>query len=299
VCVEKKQKKKSYFHFSLRCCAEKRYSSGKIAHLSQIQSNIKYNKVLALLNRTFRTLYDLNEYSTEEIEQKKETIKEGVLTCLALLRPAIMRENNQTLPTNDSKKKIIIKKKNFNILNDDSENDDDDDDDAKDDSEENDKENQSRRKTVRGSNSSKRSVSCKQQENESPSKRTKTTENLDEPLSIISPAATKKKITPTRKKINEDGHDQQAKSLRLTRKVQESKSTIEIDKSVILNRKKTTSMKQITDVRNDKGESLIHQAVKKRDIARVKQLIDEGHSVNTIDHNSWTPLHEVKFDFIN
>jgi hypothetical protein len=23
-------------------------------------------------------------------------------------------------------------------------------------------------------------------------------------------------------------------------------------------------------------------------------LIDEGHSVNTIDHNSWTPLHEVK-----
>jgi NF-kappa-B inhibitor-like protein 2 len=48
------------------------------------------------------------------------------------------------------------------------------------------------------------------------------------------------------------------------------------------------------DIRNDKGESLIHQAVKKGDIARVKQLIDEGHSVNTIDHNSWTPLHEVK-----
>lgn len=39
---------------------------------------------------------------------------------------------------------------------------------------------------------------------------------------------------------------------------------------------------------------MIHQAVKKGDIARVKQLIDEGHSVNTIDHNSWTPLHEVK-----
>lgn len=54
------------------------------------------------------------------------------------------------------------------------------------------------------------------------------------------------------------------------------------------------SVKQTTDARNDKGESLIHQAVKKGDIARVKQLIDEGHSVNTIDHNSWTPLHEVK-----
>lgn len=48
------------------------------------------------------------------------------------------------------------------------------------------------------------------------------------------------------------------------------------------------------DIRNDKGESLVHQAVKKGDITRVKQLIEEGHSVNTIDHNSWTPLHEVK-----
>jgi ankyrin repeat protein len=65
--------------------------------------------------------------------------------------------------------------------------------------------------------------------------------------------------------------------------------------------KPTASSKQLmlpkkssTDIRNDKGESLIHQAVKKGDITRVKQLIEEGHSVNTIDHNSWTPLHEVK-----
>ena len=48
------------------------------------------------------------------------------------------------------------------------------------------------------------------------------------------------------------------------------------------------------DTRNDKGESLVHQAVKKGDIARVKQLIDDGHTVNTIDHNSWTPFHEVR-----
>ena len=49
-------------------------------------------------------------------------------------------------------------------------------------------------------------------------------------------------------------------------------------------------------VRNDKGESLVHQAVKKGDISRVKQLLDDGHSANTIDHNSWTPLHEVHIE---
>ena len=60
------------------------------------------------------------------------------------------------------------------------------------------------------------------------------------------------------------------------------------------NKKKTAlTTKPSMDIRNDKGESLIHQAVKRGDIKRVKQLIDEGHSVNTIDHNSWTPLHEV------
>ncbi len=64
----------------------------------------------------------------------------------------------------------------------------------------------------------------KQQESESPSKRTKQTKNLDEPLTIISPTVVKK-ITPTRKKTNEDGEEEKVKSLRLTRKVQESKLT--------------------------------------------------------------------------
>ncbi|CAF4339908.1 unnamed protein product, partial [Rotaria sordida] len=41
-------------------CAEKGYSNGTIPHLSLIHSNIKYNKVLALLNRTFRALYELS-----------------------------------------------------------------------------------------------------------------------------------------------------------------------------------------------------------------------------------------------
>lgn len=132
-----------------------------------------------------------------------------------------MREsNNQITPINDSKKKIIIKKKNFNVLNDESDDNDN----------ENDKENQSitptldentiRRKTVRSSNSSKRSVSLKQQESESPSKRTKTTEDIDLPLAIISPAVVKK-ITPNRKKTTNEGEEQKVKSLRLTRKVQQ------------------------------------------------------------------------------
>jgi ankyrin repeat protein len=58
--------------------------------------------------------------------------------------------------------------------------------------------------------------------------------------------------------------------------------------------KSVLSTKSSVDIRNDKGESLLHQAVKKQDISRVKQLIDEGQTVNTIDHNSWTPLHEVR-----
>ncbi len=318
------------FNFIHRTCSEKQYSTGKIPHLSLIHSNIKYNKVLALLNRTFRTLSELNEFTNESkdhIEQKKEAIKEGVLTCLNLLRPSI--------PIIETKKKIIIKKTNFNILHNESDDDEDD------------KENQSttpvldensiRRKTVRGSNSSKRSVSLKQQENESPSKRTKTTEDIDEPLTIISPAVVKK-ITPNRKKTNDNGEEKKVKSLRLARKVHQltdDSKTIEttkltkkqqkkdetnteeetvvrivyIIKKIIyiysclsqvqekpptVNRKKPVlPNKSSIDVRNDKGESLIHQAVKKGDIARVKQLIDEGHSVNTIDHNSWTPLHEV------
>ncbi len=286
--------------------------------MSLIHSNIKYNKVLALLNRTFRTLYELNELvneSKDHIEQKKEAIKEGVLTCLNLLRPSI-RENNQITPINDSKKKIIIKKKNFNILHDESDVDEN----------ENDKENQSttpildeniiRRKTVRGSNSSKRSVSLKQQESESPSKRTKKTEDIDTPLTIISPTVIKK-TTPNRKKTNDNGEEKIVKSLRLARKVhqitndsksietskltvkqkneEETKSLSHVQEKPIINRKKPIlTNKSSIDVRNDKGESLIHQAVKKGDITRVKQLIDEGHSVNTIDHNSWTPLHEVK-----
>ncbi|UJR31077.1 hypothetical protein I4U23_018586 [Adineta vaga] len=300
-------------------CAEKQYSSGKIPYLSLIQSNIKCNKVLALLNRTFRTLYDLSDSPNEpkeHIEQKKEAIKEGVLTCLNLLRSTI-RETNQIAPTNETKKKIIIKKKNLNVLHDQSDDDND-----------HEKENQSttpeieentmRRKTVRGSNTSKRSVSIKTPDNESPPKRTKTIEAIDVPLPVISPTVVKK-ATPIRKKLSNDGEEKQTKSLRLTRKVQQTTDELkpiettkltkkikkeginieeeeeeEVNEKPTANRKKTIlSNKSSTDVRNDKGESLLHQAVKKGDINRVKQLIDEGYSVNIIDHNSWTPLHEA------
>ena len=165
----------------------------------------------------------------EHIEQKKEAIKEGVLTCLNLLRSTI-RETNQIAPVSDLKKKIIIKKKNLNILHNESD--------------EEEKENQSttpeieenavRRKTVRGSNASKRSVSIKTPENESPPKRTKTTEDIDAPLSVISPTVVKKGTTPVRKKLSNDGDEKQTKSLRLTRKVQQTadeSKTIESSKS--------------------------------------------------------------------
>lgn len=175
----------------------------------------------------------MNETITESkdhIEQKKEAIKEGVIKCLTLLRP-MARDSNPITPTVNPKKKIIIKKKTFDILHRES----DDEEEKEEDETENDKENQTmtpvleeniiRRKTVRGSNSSKRSVSSKQEEgkeNESPSKRTKTTDDIDEPLPIISPIVTKK-ATPSRKKITEEGEEKKAKSLRLARKVQDSK----------------------------------------------------------------------------
>lgn len=224
---------------------------------------------------------DLSHESSDHIEEKKQAIKEGVLTCLNLLRPTI-RENQQITPTVEPKKKIIITKKYYNILDNDSD--------------DTDKENQSntpvldenptRRKTARGSNSSKRAGSSKQQENESPSKRKKTTDDIDSPLPIISPNVVKK-ITPTRTKPDELGEEKKSKSLRLARKVQQTKEPRSTETSSHLTKKSSV------DLRNDKGETLIHQAVKKGDLQRVKQLIDEGHSVNTIDHNSWTPLHEV------
>ncbi|CAF3570624.1 unnamed protein product [Rotaria socialis] len=309
-------------------CAEKQYSSGKFSSLSYIRSNIKYNKVLALLNRTFRTLYELNESNNEpkdHIEVKKQAIKEGVLTCLTLLRPSI-RENQQITSTIEGKKKIIITKKYYNVLDNDSD--------------DTDKENLSntpildtnkiRRKTIRTSKPSKRPGSSKQDDEEeedaSPSKRKKKAENADVPLPIISPNVVKK-VTPNRTKTDELGEEKKKNSIRLARKVhqvkQDSKSieTTKLTKQqkqeinteqetevpITLVKKLQTNEKSIANrskpilankasagVRNDKGETLLHQAVKKGDIARVKQLIDEEHHpVNTIDNNSWTPLHEA------
>ena len=175
-------------------------------------------------------MYELNETiseSKEHIEQKKEAIKEGVKTCLTYLRP-MTPESHPITPTVNPKKKIILKKKSFNILQHES-----DEEAEEEENEEDDKENQTmtpvldenmaRRKTVRGSNSSKRSVSSKQEEDESPSKRTKTVKDIDEPLPIISPTVTKRS-TPGRKKKNDEGEAKKVKSLRLARKVQDSKS---------------------------------------------------------------------------
>ncbi len=176
---------------------------------------------------------DFNNESKDHIEQKKEAIKEGVCTCLNLLRP-IIRENNQITPTIDTKKKIIIKKKTFNILHENSD-------------DENEKENQAisplldenskRRQTVRGSNTSKRSVSLKTPDKESPPKRTKTTEDIDVPLPIISPAIVKK-ITPSRKKTTDDGGEEKpAKSIRLIRKAQQTTDDSKSNETIKLTKK--------------------------------------------------------------
>lgn len=211
------------------------------------------------MNRTFRTLYDLSESSNESkehIEQKKQAIKEGVLTCLNLLRPTI-RENNQITPIVEQKKKIILKKKNFNILRDESDENDENDDNDND----NDKENQSttpilddnlsRRKTVRGSNSSKRSNSSKQQENESPSKRSKKAEDLDEPLNIISPTVVKKTTPNRRKKSSDEEKDKKVKSLRLARKVHITEDSKSMETSKLTRKEEeeqTTKMDEETVV---------------------------------------------------
>jgi len=247
-------------------CAERQFSSGQIENLDAIQPNIKFNKLLALLNRTFRTFFDLSELPIdrrEHFEEKKEAIKEGVTTCLNLLRASIRDE-----PTTSTKKKIFFKtKKNFDIFQTESDEE---------------KENLQRKTTVRGSNSNKRAASEKQDEF-SP-KRPKTShDELDKPLTVISPAKTTKIL---RKKLDENGEETKSTSLRFTREVSSTQDESTRTKLVV-------TSKSSIDIRNAKGESLIHQAVKKNDLKRVQQLIDDGQSVNTIDHNGWTPLHEA------
>lgn len=160
------------------------------------------------------------------------------------------RDSNPITPAGNPKKKIIFRKKNFDILHRES-----DDEDKEEDDKENEtmtpvlEENILRRKTVRGSNSSKRSVSSKQEEegkeNDSPSKRTKTTDDIDEPLPIISPIVTKK-TTPSRKKITEEGDEKKTKSLRLARKVQDSKP---IETTKLIKKQKTEETHTEADVR--------------------------------------------------
>lgn len=267
-------------------CAERLFATGKASQLSMFQLNVKLNKVLALLNRTFQTLYELNSSTNgnEHLDEKKQAIKEGVVTCFNLLR-SLARENNK----NESKKRIFIKKKTLNILEQES------------DDEENDKENRSdttsfsddslRRKTARGFNPTKRTASLKQNESESPPKRSKFDDDIDKPLSIISPALSKKKTIGIRTTKTDDGEEKKTTSICLTKKVSSSNDETKVIPDTQEN--STYKSKSSIDIRNNKGESLLHQAVKKGDLDRVKKLIEDGHSVNTVDHNSWTPLHEA------
>ena len=47
--------------------------------------------------------------------------------------------------------------------------------------------------------------------------------------------------------------------------------------------------------KNPKGETLLHSAAVKGDVAKVKELLKKGAMPNTWDNAGWTPLHEVSF----
>jgi len=54
-------------------------------------------------------------------------------------------------------------------------------------------------------------------------------------------------------------------------------------------RKKPSSLEK----KNKKGETLLHNAAVKGDLATVRSLLQRGADPNTLDHAGWSPLHEV------
>eukprot|EP00088_Acartia_fossae_P014539 TRINITY_DN177_c0_g1_i1.p1 TRINITY_DN177_c0_g1~~TRINITY_DN177_c0_g1_i1.p1 ORF type:complete len:606 (-),score=164.78 TRINITY_DN177_c0_g1_i1:337-2154(-) len=63
-------------------------------------------------------------------------------------------------------------------------------------------------------------------------------------------------------------------------------------KPTVSNRKKMGSATP-ADKRNKKGETMLHQAACKGDLAKVGRFLKEGHTPNTVDYAGWSPLHEA------
>lgn len=72
-------------------------------------------------------------------------------------------------------------------------------------------------------------------------------------------------------------------------------SDFEIDKKQSSNEevRRKRSKNKITVKRNEKGETPLHLASMKGDIAKVEKLLNLNHPVNEKDYAGWTPLHEA------
>ncbi|XP_054895605.1 ankyrin repeat domain-containing protein 31-like isoform X2 [Poeciliopsis prolifica] len=65
------------------------------------------------------------------------------------------------------------------------------------------------------------------------------------------------------------------------------------EKSVSSSRSAKVPTKKMLHKRNEKGETLLHKACRRKDLPQVRMLLQAGISVNMEDYAGWTPLHEA------
>ncbi|PWA17060.1 hypothetical protein CCH79_00013257, partial [Gambusia affinis] len=65
------------------------------------------------------------------------------------------------------------------------------------------------------------------------------------------------------------------------------------EKSASSSRSAKVPTEKMLHKRNEKGETLLHKACRRKDLPKVKMLLQAGISVNMEDYAGWTPLHEA------